>query len=225
MTEHEMLTAQLLEAQDEERRRLATELHDTTAQQISVAIMDLDLIAKEAKALSPEARGAVSECAALMNQALREVRTLSYALHPPFLDEFGTVAAIRAFCDGFSRRSGIQISSEIPSNIPRMSKAWEMALFHVVQEGLTNVRRHSRSSMARVCVYLNGGRAIVRVENETSGFTPLAATGLDPTKLGVGLGGMRERLAMFGGHVSLYSHADRTILEAMLPFARTAAGV
>lgn len=222
MTEHQMLTVQLLEAQDEERRRLARALHDTVGQQISLAIMDLDLIAKEGEALSPHACAAVSECAALMRQTLEDVRTFSYLLHPPMLDELGAVSAIRSFCDGFSKRSGIQVNSEIPDDIPQISRSWEMALFHVVQEGLANVRRHSRSSTARVCIHLNAGNAIVRVENEGSASHVLTVHGLNPAYVGVGIGGMRERLAMFGGQVSLYAQANRTILEATLPFARVA---
>jgi signal transduction histidine kinase len=225
LTERPVLTVQLLEAQDEERRRLAKELHDTTAQQISAAIMDLDVIAKEAQALSPKACTALSECATLVRQTLEDMRTFSYLLHPPMLDEFGSISAIRAFCEGFSQRSGIRVESELADGIPRMPKGWERALFHVVQEGLMNVRRHSKSSMAKVCIYVSADQAIAKVENEGSGLPALTAGGLDPAKMGVGIGGMRERLAMFGGHVSLYSHANRTILEATLPLARAAASM
>jgi signal transduction histidine kinase len=225
MTERQTLSAQCIEAQDKERRRLAKDLHDTTGQELSAAIMDLDVIAKETEALSPKARTALSECACLVRRSLEELRTFSYLLHPPLLDELGVIPAIRTFCDGFSQRSGIQVNAEMPNAIPRMPKDWEMAFFHVVQEGLTNVRRHTRSSTARVSVCLSGGKAIVKVENEGSGFPALTANGLDPTKIGVGIGGMRERIAMCGGQVSLYSHANHTILEATLPLARAAASM
>jgi two-component system NarL family sensor kinase len=216
-------TSQLIEAQDEERRRLSRELHDSAGQQISLAIMDLDFIAQKAEALSPEVCSALSECSALMRQALADVRTFSYALYPPMLEELGLVPAIRAFCEGFSKRSGIQVKSEVPDGVPRMSKGWEMALFHLIKEGLTNVRRHSQSLQARVYIHLNGANALVRVENEGSGFPALTSNGIDPAKVGVGINSVRERIGMVGGQVSLYSRANRTILEATLPLAGAAA--
>ena len=221
MTEAERrLEAQLIEARDDERRRMARELHDTTGQHVCVMIMDLDLLAKQSTVFSPDARAALSECAALARQTLRELRTFSYLLQPPMLEELGVISALRIFVEGFSRRSRIQVAVEMPEIVPRMPKAWEIAAFQVVQEGLTNVHRHSTSSRAKVLMRLNTSEAIITVRNPGLGVPPLAAGGLEPTKVGVGIGGMRQRMTSFGGKVSLYSHAGWTILEASLPFPR-----
>lgn len=217
MIEQRMLSAQLFEAQDEERRRLSRQLHDSTAQHVSALIMDLDLIAKETGMLSLKSRTALFECLTLAHQTLKELRTFSYLLHPPVLDDLGVIAVLRAFVEGFSQRSGIKVDCDLPDSFPRMPKDWESALFHVVQEGLSNVQRHSRSSSAKVCLKAHSSKATLNIENEGSGLPPLSAGGLEPTRVGVGIGGMRERVQNLGGQLSLYSSANHIILEATLP--------
>lgn len=213
------LSDQLIEAQDEERRRLSRQLHDTTAQHVTAIIMDLDLIAKETGMLSPKSRTALCECLTLAHQTLKELRTFSYLLHPPMLDELGVLVVVRAFVQGFSQRSGIQVDCDLPDSFPRMPKAWELAVFHVIQEGLSNVQRHSRSSSAKVCLKACSSKATVNVENEGSGLPPLSAGGLEPTRAGVGISGMRERVRNLGGQLCLYSSANHTILEVTLPLS------
>jgi two-component system, NarL family, sensor kinase len=156
----------------------------------------------------------------LGREALKELRTLCYRLHPPMLDELGLIPAVQAFVEGFSLRSGIRVDSEMPDTFPRLAKDLEVTLFYVVQEGLTNVQRHSHSSRAKVCLKSDSKRAIVNVENEGSGLPPLSAGGLKSTKIGVGIGGMRERVIRLGGQVHIYSRAKHTILEASLPLPR-----
>ena len=143
------LTRKILGLRDEERRRLAGELHDTTGQNLAFLIMDLNLLNNDIECLSPAARDRFSRCVALARQSLTEIRTLSYELYPPMLDECGVNSALRIFAQGFSDRSGVGVDLELPQS-QRLPKNVEVAIFRVVQEALTNVHRHSNSSSARV---------------------------------------------------------------------------
>lgn len=211
---HHAISVKTMREQDEERRRLARELHDTTAQGLAMMILELGRVEREAKALSPEARVAVSQSIELARRSLGEVRTFSYLLHPPMLDEMGLISAVQIFAEGFSRRSDIRVETDLPDTLPRMPADWEMALFRVVQEGLTNVRRHSRSRTAAVRLRINGGVANLVVENEGASVPPQSMGGLPGEHVGVGIAGMRERLRVFGGDAVLYSREDTTVLEA-----------
>ncbi len=210
---HHATSLRVMREQDEERRRLARELHDTTAQGLAMMILDLGLVEKESEALSPEARNAVSQSINLARRSLAEVRTFSYLLHPPMLDELGLIAAVQIFTEGFSRRSDIKVEVDLPDTLPRMPPDWEMALFRAVQEGLTNVRRHSQSRTAAVRLKISGRIARLVVENDGASVPPLDLGGLPPEHVGVGIGGMRERLRAFGGDAILYSRENTTVLE------------
>jgi len=218
---HRSLSLKLTKLQDEERRRLARELHDTVAQSLSVLLLDLEAVQEEAVALSERARGALARTMSLARQSLQEIRTFSYLLHPPVLDALGLLPALRVYIEGFSRRSSIRIVSEMPNSLPRMPDDWEMALFRVVQEGLTNVQRHSRSSSAEVRLSVASGVATLRVINEGGSVPSFELGGLAPEQSGVGIAGMRERVRAFGGDVILYSHENKTILEATVPVPRS----
>lgn len=207
------ISLRAMREQDEERRRLARELHDTTAQGLAMMILDLGLVEKESQALSQEARTAVTQSIALARRSLAEVRTFSYLLHPPMLDELGLVAAVQIFAEGFSRRCGIGVDVCLPDALPRMPADWEMALFRAVQEGLTNVQRHSHSKTAAVRLSISGGTVNLVVENDGASVPPLSVGGLPPERVGVGIGGMRERLRAFGGEALLYSRGNSTVLE------------
>jgi len=217
---HRSLSLKLTKLQDEERRRLARELHDTVAQSLSVLLLDLESVQEEAAALSERACGALARTMSLARQSLQEIRTFSYLLHPPVLDALGLLPALRVFIEGFSRRSGIRIVSEMPNSLPRMPDDWEMAVFRVVQEGLTNVQRHSRSQSAEVRMNVASGMATLRVINEGASLPSFESGGLAPELAGVGIAGMRERVRAFGGDVILYSHENKTILETTVPVPR-----
>jgi signal transduction histidine kinase len=211
------LSAKLLRAQDEERRRLAKELHDTTAQNVAMMIMDLGVINQSAEALAPNARTALSDCVSLAQQSMRELRTLSYQLHPPMLDELGLLPALRIYAEGFSKRSGIRVQTELPNTYPQLPKELETAVFHVVQEGLTNAQRHSASPWAKIGLSVGPAGLRISVENVATG-TPQPRNGA--AKLGsggVGMRSMQERVEHFGGHLALHSDQNRTVLEVVFP--------
>jgi signal transduction histidine kinase len=220
------LSARILQVQDEERRRLARELHDQTGQEIAALAMTLHQVSANSPDASPAARQAVTDSIAIVQKIERQVRTLSYLLHPPLLDELGLRAAIDWFVAGFTQRSGIELACEIPEALPRFSSLQETALFRVVQGALANVLRHSDSKSAQIRVSYTGGRVQLAIEDKGKGMDPAqleaARQGLTP---GVGLGGMRERLRELGGTLEINSSAKGTQVIATLPVEATAAAV
>jgi signal transduction histidine kinase len=215
------LSAQLLRAQDEERRRLAKELHDTTVQNVAMMIMDLGVVSQRADALDPNARTALSECVSLAQQSMRELRTLSYQLHPPMLDELGLLPALRIYAEGFSKRSGMQVQTELPSTHPQLPKELETAVFHVVQEGLTNAQRHSASPWAKIGLSVSPAGLRISVENVATTTPQLTNHGATLGTGGVGMRSIQERVEHFGGHLALHSDQNRTVLEATFPLTQT----
>lgn len=215
------LSTKLIHAEDDERRNLARELHDTTAQHITAILMDLGVI-ERTKALPQKARQALSECISLTRRSLHEIRTLSYLLHPPMLDELGFVSALRIFIEGFSQRSGVQVRLDVPDPCPKVPRDLEITLFRVVQEGLTNARRHSDSVTADVSVRFDSGELRLSVENESTGELLSSETRVHPAKLGVGMRSMQERVQRLGGHLTFDVGKNRTVLQASFPFAETA---
>ncbi|MGH9738449.1 MAG: sensor histidine kinase [Candidatus Acidiferrales bacterium] len=215
------LSLRLARLQDDERRRLASELHDTVAQSLSVLLLDLDTVQQGAPSLTAAAGAALARGIDMASQSLQEIRTLSYLLHPPVLEALGLVPALRVLIEGFSRRSGIRILSEFPETLPRMPTDWEVALFRVVQEGLTNVHRYSKNPSAEIRMSISAGTVTVQVINEGASVPSLESGGFSLEKAGVGIAGMRERLRAFGGDVNLFSNRDKTILEACVPFPKS----
>ena len=215
------LSTKLVQAQDDERRRLARALHDTTAQNVAAMLMDLRVI-ENVGALPPKARHALSECVSLARRSLTELRTLSYLLHPPMLDELGLVSALSIFVEGFSQRSGMDVRLDLPKACPKFPKELEITLFRVVQEGLTNARRHSDGVTANVSLRLEPGELRLRVENETTRELLSSQPPLHTAKLGVGMRSMQERVEQLGGFLMLNVGKDRTVLQASFPVARNA---
>ncbi len=211
------LSAKLLRAQDEERRRLAKELHDTTAQNVAMMIMDLGVINQSAEELAPNARMALSDCVSLAQQSMRELRTLSYQLHPPMLDELGLLPALRIYAEGFSKRSGMQVQTELPNTYPQLTKELETAVFHVIQEGLTNAQRHSASPWAKIGLSVDPAGLRISVENVATGTPQIKNDTVKLGSSGVGMRSMRERVEQFGGHLALHSDQNRTVLEVVFP--------
>lgn len=209
------LTARLLRVQDEERRRLARDLHDTTGQEIAFIVLSLERLLKSQNHMPPETRNSLSESITWIRKVENEIRTLSYLLHPPLLDEMGLASALNWFIEGFSKRTGIEVELEIQEGIPRMSDVHEMALFRVVQESLTNVFRHSGSSVARVRLTKSADAIFLAVEDEGKGFA-VGANGA--ANAGVGIQGMRGRLQPLGGSLELITSPNGSSIIASLPW-------
>jgi len=203
--ELQRLSARVLQIQDEERRRIARELHDDLGQQLAGLKMMLDKSRNEAASQVLEA-------------AINSVRNLSYLLHPPLLDETGLRAALHWFVDGMTKRSGIEIQLSVrPHDFPRLSSDIETTIFRVVQEALTNVYRHANSESVRVEINKQAEWILIRVRDYGKGVST-AVSGLNPpSSLGVGIGGMRERLRQLGGQLTVCNAEPGTLVEAKVP--------
>ena len=181
--------------------------------------MNLSAMEMEAGRLSPELAKGLSENAALVRQVSTELRTLSYLLHPPLLEEMGLESALRWYIDGFGQRSGIKARFE-QRDLGRLSRDLEIAIFRVVQECLTNVHRHSGSSTASIHLYPSSGSIVLEVKDEGKGIAPevlskIASAGAS----GVGLRGMRERIKDFGGELEIGSHEKGAEIRIVVPMA------
>ena len=208
------LSARLLQVQDNERRRMARDLHDVTGQELAVAIMAIDRMTHNA-AHDQELQTSLAETAGQLRRVEADIRTLSYVLHPPLLDEMGLRSALQWYTEGFSKRTGIELDVKIPENVPRFGIEQETALFRVIQEALTNVFRHSGSRRARVRISLRAGILEARVEDEGKGVRrDQSEAGLKP---GVGIQSMKDRLKTLGGNLDLRSGPQGTQIIASLP--------
>jgi len=206
------LSRHILRMQDEERRRIGIDLHDSVGQYLSVLKMHLDDIAVDIPGTKASER--LADCVNLVEESLREVQTISYLLHPPMLEEVGLKSAIPWYLDGFTKRSGIRTSFEISPALGRLPQEVEVAVFRVVQESLTNVHRHSGSGVAQVLVLLQAGKVRVEVRDKGKGLTAetlsdfLRGSGL----LSLGLRGMSERVRQLGGKLELFSGEGTTVV-------------
>ncbi len=215
------LSGRLLNAQDEERRRLARELHDSTAQTLSALSLNLALLKQTAQAeLNEQAARALAESQELADQASREIRTFSYLLHPPMLDQAGLVQAVRWYVEGFAQRTKIEVALEIsPPEFDRLPPDVETALFRIVQECLTNIYRHSGSSTATVRLVQNSHEIVLRIQDRGKGLSAgsLEWEAESPNAVGVGIQGMRERVRQLGGSMTFGPAHPGTIAEVVLP--------
>jgi PAS domain S-box-containing protein len=208
--ELQKLSSQLLQVQDEERRRIARELHDDLGQQMSAIKM---LLASNVQN---------DEVSKMVDSAADSVRNLSYLLHPPLLDETGLRAALHWYVDGMVKRSGIQIALSVsPHTFPRLSRDIEMTIFRVVQESLTNVYRHAATDSARVEIEKQADWIIARVRDYGRGLPREFAGPGSSGRLGVGISGMRERVRQLGGELSVSRAEPGTVLEAKIPLFST----
>ena len=207
------LTSQLMLIRDEERRRVAHELHESTAQLLATLSMNLSVLGKTDPAADSDASKLLAESTGLVENLLGEVRQLSHLLHPPTLDEMGLASAIQWYAEQFSKRTHIKIAVEIPNNIGRFSREKEIALFRVVQESLANVQEHSGSAAASIRLSKSSGHVCVQVSDLGKGISWKAAR----TYNGVGINGMRERLRQLGGVLDIHSNGNGTLVSADLP--------
>jgi len=214
-----VLSGRLLTIRDEERRRWARELHDSVGQLLVGITMNLSILQRQIDAAGPLDAKFLTESMHLTNEALQEIRTLSYLLHPPMLDEVGLASALRWFASGFSKRSEIEIDLEIPESLGRFPRDLEIAVFRIVQETLTNVHRHSGSSTAKITIWRSPNQLRLKVEDKGKGMT-LPAIGKDDREnaiLGVGISGIRERVRQLAGQMQIRSGDWGTALEAVFP--------
>ena len=212
------LSGRLLKMQDEERGRLGRELHDTIGQYLSAGKMSLDTLAS-AEQLQGQQSKRLTDSIQMIDRCIREVRTLSYLLYPPMLEETGLSSAIRWHLEGFSKRSGVQITYEIASEERRLPKDVELALFRIFQESLTNVHRHSESKTAHIRFAIETGEALIEVKDEGKGIPSesLERNTESLATLGVGIRGMRERVRQLGGRLEIFSSPDGTTVRARIP--------
>ena len=212
------LSARLLQIQDEERRRIARDLHDSTGQSLAALTMNLDKLQKDAKRIDPGLAESISDNAELVRQLSNEVRTVSYLLHPPLLDEIGLGAGISWYAEGFRERSNIHVDLHIADGLRRLPRDLELTIFRIVQESLTNIHRHSRSPRATIALNEFSGHIILAVQDEGSGISPETLSKIDSVGLpGVGLRGMQERVRGLGGELHISSDEKGTVIKAILP--------
>ena len=216
------LSARLLQLQDDERRRIARELHDSVGQLLTALGINLAAVGTDIERLTKTAN-TVNDSAALVQELIKETRTISHLLHPPLLDEAGLGSALRWFVEGFAQRSKIKVDLEFPADFGRLSRESETAIFRTVQECLTNIHRHSESPTATIRITAADGQVRVEIEDRGRGIPPekqfeMASTGTP----GVGIRGMRERLRQLGGSLDIHSNGKGTVVVARLPVADTA---
>jgi PAS domain S-box-containing protein len=218
------MSGRLLQLQDEERRRIARELHDSAGQMLVALDMNLATIQRDGANLNHGAARACAESLHLVQQLSKELRTISHLLHPPLLDEAGLPSAIRWFVEGFAERSKIPVALEIPQNLGRLSPEFETTIFRVVQEGLTNIHRHSGSSTAAIRISQAPDAIRLEISDRGKGIPAGVQLGLAGAgRSGVGIQGMRERLRQLGGHLEIQSRRTGTTILAVLPLTNSTA--
>jgi len=222
------LTAQLFRLQDEERRRIARELHDGTAQNLFAISVNLAKVDQLDETQKEEMHKLIAECVTLGDESLQEIRTLSYLLHPPLLDQTGLVSAVQWYAQGFSKRSGIYVDV-FAEPIDRLPSDIELALFRIVQEALTNVRHHSGSETASIRLERKSDEIFLEIQDKGQGLAASkdagSRSGEEFIEMGVGIPGMQQRLRQLGGRLEIDSNNEGTTITAVGPIANGAAHV
>jgi signal transduction histidine kinase len=209
------LSSNLIATQDDERRRIARELHDSLGQELSAAKMMVDKIVSLNR--SAESTKEATEISNLIDHAIQQVRSISYLLHPPLLDEIGLQSALQFYLEGFTKRSGIEVLLEVqPNNFPRLALEMETAIFRIIQEAVTNVFRHSGAREAWVTLQREEDRIVGTVRDNGRGIADGVMDG-KPDRIGVGIGGMRQRVKEFGGDLRIGNANPGTIVEVRVP--------
>jgi two-component system NarL family sensor kinase len=215
------LSSQLLYLQDDERRRIAADLHDSMGQRLAALVMNLDLLAGE-EALHARSRQMLMESRSLAEQCVQEVRTMAYLLHPPLFEEMGLVSAVRWYVTGFTKRSGIHVVMSL-DEIGRLPRPIEMALFRVVQESLTNVHRHASTSTASVRLTNTANDVVLDIQDRGHGLRNdlrQQNDALVPVTLGVGIQGMRERVRQLAGTFDVEFTDKGTTVRVSVPLGK-----
>jgi two-component system NarL family sensor kinase len=216
------LSLSVLRIQDEERRRVARDLHDTVGQTLTALKINLNRLENEV-ARYPQTTDLFIDLNGLADQALREIRTTSYLLHPPLLDELGFAAAASWYVEGFNKRSPIQVRLELPERV-RLPASVEIVLFRVLQEGLTNITKHAATTSVDVLLQVDPKEISLYVRDYGKGIPAekLAKMNSSGSDVGVGIAGMRERLKELGGRLVVESDSAGTVLRASVPMPEAA---
>ncbi|HUA01003.1 MAG TPA: PAS domain-containing protein, partial [Candidatus Aquilonibacter sp.] len=213
------LSYRLMQIQDEERRHIARELHDSAGQTLSALSMNISSVAQKAKESGAQLAAEVEEAERLVQELSRGIRTMSYLLHPPLLDENGLSEALQWYIRGLEDRSGLSVSLTIPKDFGRLSREMELAIFRIVQECLTNVHRHSGSKVAAIRIRRDGEAVSVEVHDEGRGMPAGKLAEVQSHGAGVGIRGMRERVLQLGGGLKIESGESGTLVSVALPIA------
>ena len=216
------LSSRLLQAQDEERRHIARELHDSAGQILAALGMTL---AQAASGNAPKSANYLHESQELVQQLSQEIRTMSYLLHPPLLDETGLSEALRWYIQGLSERNGLEIALEFPEHFERLSREMELVMFRLVQECLTNIHRHSGSKAAVIRIGRSSDNVTLEVQDKGKGISAEKLAQIQSQGSGVGIRGMRERARHFGGHMMIESNHKGTKISFQFPASNQGSNV
>jgi signal transduction histidine kinase len=215
------LSARILQAQDEERRRIARELHDGAGQLLAALGMEAANLANEGGLLSARAALSLSNIESFVAQMTKDIRTMSHLLYPPLLDEVGLESALKEYVHGFAERSGVQVSLDLPAAIERLDRDYELSLFRIVQECLTNIHRHSGSRTASIRMVRDDGALALEVRDEGRGMPTERLSEIQSRGSGVGIRGMRERVLQLSGTMSIESDGSGTRIHVVIPTPKT----
>ena len=216
------LTGQLLQVQDDERRRIARELHDSAGQTLAALSMNLATMESAGVNTDRAAKG-LTDSRLLVDALTKEIRTLSYLLHPPLLDETGLGSALRWYVSGFSERGKIRVDLELEENFGRLSRELETSIFRLIQESLTNIHRHSGSASARIRLVRSETQVELEIVDKGKGIPPEKQRELATAKAGVGMRGMQERVRQLGGTFTITSNGKGTSVAVVFPLAHPVA--
>jgi signal transduction histidine kinase len=212
-----------MEIQDEERRRIARELHDSAGQILTALGLNLARVAQKARKDSPALVGDAEDSQQLVQQLSQEIRTMSYLLHPPLLDEVGLSEALRWYTQGLMERSGLDVTLTIAEDFGRLPREKELVMFRLVQECLTNIHRHSGSKTAMIRVLRDAKSASLEVRDEGKGISPQKLAEMQTRGSGVGIRGMRERVLQFEGDMTIKSDEHGTTIFFTIPLGENSA--
>lgn len=220
------LSRRLMQLQDEERRRLARELHDSTGQNLVALQMNLAALNQRISRSDRGSADLLADSIGILDRVVKEIRTLSYLLYPPLLDEAGLPSALQWYIDGLVQRGSLAIDLHISSDVGRLPQELETAIFRIVQECLTNIHRHSGSSVARIALTTKRGQAILRIRDEGRGVPAqlLGDPAANPSSFGVGIRGITERVRELDGKLRIKNAMPGTIVEVILPLQREDSG-
>jgi len=216
------LSWRLLRSQDEERRHIARELHDSVGQTLTILDINFELFMQEAGYKSSEVTSKIEEIQKTVQQLHREIRTTSYLLHPPLLDESGLYSAISLYLQGLRERSALEVRFEISEQFGRLPSELELAIFRLVQESLTNIHRHSGSKTASIRIDRESNQITLDIRDQGKGMSSERMAEIQSGRSGVGISGMRERLRQFEGTMNIESDSSGTRIFATIPLPKPA---